>query len=311
MEITIHDSGSLGAIFLTHLLQKDGWEPELVWKERFLPSFLPAKVGGVQVNNGLHVLDYPRGEKLIQAFEEISGTKASLVPKNSWLYIAGFCFSSRAQLADWPPSLLAFLRIPGPRASLLQAQENLDAFLLNFVSRFSDSWEDSRHLFIPWFYPANHSEYDGDEGALYRDTIRKGFGDGKVAVFGDGSMQYLRSILYRGLRPKSGSTAPSAVESVEAIDSAKVLGIGDRAFTLAVFRFSTSRPPMFGAFDEILVADQRLISLNRIWFIEIDGAPHAVCELYRKSAKTVDAAEQEQLIEILESLFDSRGGGGS
>lgn len=301
----IHDSGALGALLLHHILEESDIESHLVWSGRFLQSFVPLEVGHVELNNGYHVFEYPRSAQIVTSIEQITGVEARIVDKASWVFLAGSLIPHTSELADWPPQVVRILELDDGAVFDGIVTQRIETYLEPFGQRFTDNWETARHLFVPWFFPSDYVENGetADEGDFYRFQVRKKSISGQVASFGNGNMSFLREVLFQKFFPKMAKKPDLISGYSESIDPSTALRDGDRAFTLVVVKLLPGRPRLFGEFDEILIADHRLIPLNRCWFKQFEEESFVVCELYRLSTDTFAPSQLEILIDILSEIL--------
>lgn len=309
MIVQVSDSSSLGAVLLTLLLDEAGLEVSLSLTDGFLSSHIPAEVGAVVVNNGYHVFELPRSAGLVEALERFTGHKASVHKKKAWFFILGCLVDSRQKLNEWPDRLKDGIMSHACSSGPEKFSVALEKYLAAFGPRFADEWEDCRHLFLPWFLPADFVEPDEDEGADYRYRVRNGATEGQVAVFSDGSMGSLRLMLFNALEARGLLQDPFLKRALleEAAREADYrhdqLREGDRIFILVALRLEVPLPSEFDLFDEILFTDSRFPELNRAWFSRGDSKIFVVCELYSSLGHGLDLGDQITLTGVLTSAL--------
>lgn len=301
MGFVVRYSSSLGSVLVAAHLSKMGADFRVEWDGDFMASHRGANVGGIEVNNGYHVIEYPRSEKLVSLLEWASNTKAELFPKYSWLFVQGLLIDSRAPSSSWPELKL-------PSGYLWQADTSDRSPYIEFLSkmstRFSQNWEDSKHLFDPWFLPSNWIGKDEDEGALFRSAYRTGKVPAQVAVFGNGLMEQLRkSILVNFQSQRLIPTIPERNNSQTGqYPDQKPLGEGDRVMRLTVFTTATLVTDFTSIYDEVLVADSRAPELNRVWFSDHEGRVVLVGEAFHSGRENPTVEESQQTHEVINEI---------
>jgi hypothetical protein len=289
MVYRVFDSSSLGAVIVAGMLAELGEEDvRLVRREPFMASWEPIQVGGVRLNNGYHVFEMPRSKELVGFLADFTGMSPRVEGKRVFLQIDGYLVDSNLSLAEWPQELEQKFGI----SSLLgQSPETFDQnnsfvnYLKDISHRFGDNWEDSSHLFFPFFFPTDFLVNDpsSDEGDSFRAWARTE-STPEVAVFGDGTMADLRQNIVRSLNlrefwdqeaDEKPIQKPTVQTSVGAAD-------GDRTFTIALVESKQALKFDFGPWDEILVADSRFGNLNRVWFPLENDRRVIACEIYSR-----------------------------
>lgn len=303
--ITITDSTSLGAVILYGLVSESGNSVDLVWSGKFLSSWKAVEIGGIRINNGYHVFELPRSENLVDSISRLTNLKPIVWDKKSFIYLHGNLIDSESAQVDWPIQLVNELGQPKDTASSEQMAQVIEKFLRPYGQRFAEEWESCRHLFVPWFFPTDLLAKESDEGGAFRYLSRRGEVRAQVAVFGDGTMAFLRSVLFKKIQAKAVSPHSLDLDETPAdkVTREGVLELGDRAFTLALFRLPNGLPADLSQFDEILVADPRFQSLNRCWFFSVGNDFYVVGELYRTSLEELADAEISMLGELLGDML--------
>lgn len=271
------------------ILSDRGGDVELVPKSPFMSSWQSVTVGGVELNNGYHVFDMPRSRSMVEFLEKLTGLKARIERKSVFMLIDGHLVSSTKGIEEWPPALTIKYRL----RELLNANTAFEIqdkskpytrMLARLSARFTERWEESSHLFFPFFFPTEFLTISPhfDEGEDFRATTRIS-ANPSVAVFEGGSMSALRERVHRDAASKFGlGSTIAGSESLSRAESSFNPLAGDRSFFLAVFKASTPIRQKLNSWDEILVADDRFTELNRIWFPSESEPSLVACEIYSR-----------------------------
>jgi hypothetical protein len=310
MKYRVYDSSQLGGVIVAGLLLSEGRDVRIVKRDSFIASWEPVNIEGIILNNGYHVFEMPRSENLVRFLEDFTGMVPRVELKKVYMQIQGHLIDSTLPLSSWPQELEEKYLIS---ALLDQDPDFFDvsnpfiSFLKAVSVRFGENWKDSWHLLFPFFFPIDFLIQNSnlDEGGSFRAQVRTGL-HSKVAVFGDGTMADLRDRIFNTLDKKH-------IWEEVIQDSSQIISrpkanfnpkAGDRNFRIALVETSTDFPnAKFGTWDEILVADERFLELNRVWFPCENNPKLISCEIYQRD-ETIELSKESinQLFQVLADI---------
>tara|TARA_B100000900_G_scaffold411209_2_gene430458 strand:+ start:532 stop:1776 length:1245 start_codon:yes stop_codon:yes gene_type:complete len=143
-------------------------------KNKNLGSFESVKIKNYKLNNGFHAIDLPRTKGFFN-FLKKNGIKFFLRKKIHKIMIEKNIMNLHEDLNNWPKELIKNLKKNFKIKNNFKLSDYVKRDLLKIFlicsKRFSDNFEDCKHLFIPWFLPRDYKFETNDEGYNFRKNV--------------------------------------------------------------------------------------------------------------------------------------------
>ena len=127
-------------------------------------AFDEVSIKNIKINNGFHGIDYPRCENFINWMTETLNVKFKLC-----IFLR--CDSNSEFSKDY------FKNFNNENYSINEIINKTDMYYLNYMkeisNRYSNDFDSSKGLFIPWFYPSDIKLKSDDEGTVFRNKLRE------------------------------------------------------------------------------------------------------------------------------------------
>jgi len=141
-------------------------------------AFQEVSIKSIKINNGFHGIDYPRCENLITWMTETLNIKLKKEINEKYLIVDGNIVNYNSRAIDWPEKLKKyFTNFNNEYYSIDEIIRKTDKYYLNYMkeisNRYSNDFDSSKGLFIPWFYPSDIKLKSGDEGTIFRNEQRE------------------------------------------------------------------------------------------------------------------------------------------
>ncbi len=172
----------IGASFygclLAYCLSKKKYDVSIYEKgNNLLSGFNSIKIKDFKLNNGFHGFEYPRNKELINFLKNEISLKLNKIPNKRKLLIDREIIDYTTIYKNFPKKLKNIYI--EKNLKFFKNQDINFFFKKKFVKkieknshRFSDDIKLSKHLFIPWFLPADVKHISKDEGSKFRSLIR-------------------------------------------------------------------------------------------------------------------------------------------
>ena len=170
--------GSLYGCLLAYYLNSKKYDVTIYDKSnQLLSGFNSIQIGKYRLNNGFHGFEYPRTKELINFLEKEIKLKLKKIPNIRKLLINREIIDYTSKFKEFPE---ATQRLYNKKNLINYKNQDLSFFFKkNFIkkikknsTRFTDDINKSKHLFLPWFLPANVKHLSKDEGHLFRSLVR-------------------------------------------------------------------------------------------------------------------------------------------
>jgi len=140
-------------------------------------AFKEVSIKNIQINNGFHGIDYPRCENLINWMTETLNIKFKKEINEKYLLVDGNIINYNSRAINWPENLKKYFRnFNNEYYSIDEIIRKTDKYYLNYMkeisNRYSNDFDSSKGLFIPWFYPSDIKLKTDDEGTIFRNELR-------------------------------------------------------------------------------------------------------------------------------------------
>ena len=152
--------------------------------ENIISNYNSIKLSKIKLNNGFHGIEYPRAKNLINFIENKLNLKLVKSDNIRYLGINEYLINYLDKKKLWPKELRKyFLKKNLNHIDRKNWKDFIDikyiTFLKKIGKRYSDSFDDIAHNFVPWFFPSEYKIKSNDEGENFRDLVR----DKKVKAF--------------------------------------------------------------------------------------------------------------------------------
>ena len=139
---------------------------------RLMKSFDPIQIGSLNCNNGFHGIELPRASRLGSFLENRLGLKLVKQKAVKKLLIQGEIVDYTDKIKEYPANLQKLFKLKAG-LSTNNNKKFLRAISINYLKvlkkislRYSQNFNEAKHLLIPWFFPANYIYLGKDEGRI-------------------------------------------------------------------------------------------------------------------------------------------------
>ena len=172
--------GSLyGCLLAYHFSSKKKYEVFIIENsEKLLNSLNSITLNNMELNNGYHIFEKPRSKDLLNFLIKKIKIKFKYFNNKKKISINQYLINSDANLNEWPNEIKKSINI---KKNFYDSKQNLDQYFKKDLQklikenskRFSDNFENCKHLFLPFFLPADISHRSNERGNFFRNMLKK------------------------------------------------------------------------------------------------------------------------------------------
>tara|TARA_B100000965_G_scaffold385390_1_gene386538 strand:- start:560 stop:1813 length:1254 start_codon:yes stop_codon:yes gene_type:complete len=171
--------GSLYGCFLAYQFsKKKNYNVNLIENsDKLITSLNPIFLGKFKFNNGLHIFELPRSQDIVKFFKKKLKIKFNFYQNDKKNLFERNIINYNEKLSNWPEEIKKNVKL---KKKIYNSNQNLkDYFKKDLIklfekssSRFSNTFNESKKLFLPFFLPGDIRDISKDEGMVSRNMLK-------------------------------------------------------------------------------------------------------------------------------------------
>lgn len=181
--------GSLYGCFLAYQFSKSkNHKVHLIESsDKVMSSLNHISLGKFKFNNGLHIFELPRSKNIIKFFKKDLKIKLNFYNNIKKNLFDREIVDYGEKLSDWPDNIKKNVNL---RKKIYNSSQNLEDYFKDDLidlfkkssQRFSNKFNESKRLFLPYFLPGDVKDTRRDEGMIYRNLLKTSKKKFKIAL---------------------------------------------------------------------------------------------------------------------------------
>ncbi len=181
--------GSLYGCFLAYQFSKNKkYKVNLIENsDKLISSLNPISLGKFKFNNGLHIFELPRSRNIIKFFKKDMKIKFKFYNNNKKNLFERNIIDYSEKLSNWPENIKKNVNL---KKKIYNSNQNLKDYFKNDLIklfkksslRFSNKFNESKRLFLPYFLPGDVKDISKDEGMIYRNLLKTSKKKMRIAI---------------------------------------------------------------------------------------------------------------------------------